>query len=1105
MRTRTALLVMLCLALAFTPVPAKKKKDKDSDENSEETAKLSSKTFSGLELRGIGPALMSGRIADIAIHPEDQSVWYVAVGSGGVWKTTNAGTSWSSIFDKQPSYSIGCLALDRAHPETIWVGTGENVSGRHVGYGDGIYKSTDGGENWEHMGLEASEHIGAIVIDPRDSNVVYVAAQGPLWSAGGDRGLFKSIDGGANWDKLLGDDEYTGVNEVMLDPTRPDTLYAATHQRFRNVAALINGGPGSGIHKSTDAGATWRELTNGLPKEDKGRIGLALSHQDPDVIYATIELADRKGGFYRSANGGESWSKQNDYISGGTGPHYYQEIYASPHAFDRVYQMDVRQRVTNDGGKTFQRVPSNHKHSDNHALAFDPDDPNYLLSGNDGGLYESWDLGKNWKFVSNLPVTQFYKVAVDYDEPFYNVVGGTQDNNTQYGPSRTDNVHGIRNRDWQVTLFGDGHQPAIDPTNPDIVYSEWQQGNLVRWDRKTGEMVYIKPQPAEDEESDRFNWDSPILISPHDPKTLFFASQRVWRSDDRGDSWTPISGDLSRAVDRLTQPMMGRVQSADAVWDLMAMSVYSTVTSLAQSPKNPDLVYAGTDDGLVHTTADGGKNWRRIDSLPGVADRFFVNDIKADLHDENTVYVAVDHHKDGDFAPYLFKSTDRGANWTGIVGDLPERHVVWRLVQDHVKPELMFAGTEFGVFFTVDGGGKWIKLSGKAPNISFRDLAIQKRENDLVGATFGRGFWILDDYTPLRHVSEQSLEQEAQLFPVRTAKWYIERRPLGGSRKASQGEAYFTASNPPFGAVFTYHLADGYKTRKDSRKKEEKKIAKEGGDTPTPGWDALIEEDLEPKPEIVLTVRDAEGALVRRLTAPAKGGFHRVAWDLRYPSTRPWTPPRTDRPDFGRRDRGGPLAPPGTYSVSLAKRVDGKLIDLGLSETFEVEPIHDGGTLKGASIEERTAFVRRLAKTSGAVSAAGRIIGDSVQRAQAIQQVLLRSTLDDPSLDDKARDLERRLKLLRDRIGGNERRDMANDPGPVPIQSRLSVAQIGTGNSTYGATPTHRQSLAIAEKQFAEVQRELDAIVSMEIPALEAALEAAGVPWSPGRKIPGID
>ena len=1104
MKMRHVLLIVVCLMLALVPASAKKEKKGKEGTPEEEAGKLSSATFEGLKFRGIGPALMSGRIADIAIHPENQSVWYVAVGSGGVWKTTNAGTSWTSIFDAQPSYSIGCLAIDAAHPDTVWVGTGENVGGRHVSYGDGVYRSRDGGASWEQMGLAASEHIGNIVIDPRDSNTVYVAAQGPLWSQGGDRGLFKTTDGGQTWEKLLGDDEYTGVNEVVLDSTRPDTLYAATHQRFRNVAALINGGPGSGIHKSTDGGKTWRKLAQGLPEEDMGKIGLALSPQDPDVLYATIELAHRKGGFYRSANGGESWSKQNDYISGGTGPHYYMEIFASPHAFDHVYQMDVRMRVTRDGGKTFERVPSKHKHSDNHALAFDPNDPNYLLSGNDGGLYESRDLGENWRFVANLPVTQFYKVSVDYDEPFYNVVGGTQDNNTQYGPSRTDNVHGIRNSDWQITLFGDGHQPAIDPTNPDIIYSEWQQGNLVRFDRKTGEIVYIKPQPAEGESSERFNWDSPILISPHDPKTLFFASQRVWRSDDRGDSWRPISGDLSRGTDRLVRPMMGRVWSFDAVWDLLAMSVYGTVTSLAQSPKNAELIYAGTDDGLIHVSEDGGSSWRKIDSLPGVADVFFVNDIKADLYDENTVYVAVDQHKTGDFEPYLYRSDDRGKTWRSIRGDLPERHLVWRLVQDHVKPELLFVGTEFGVFFSIDAGERWIELTGGVPNIAFRDLVIQTRENDLVGATFGRGFWILDDYAPLRHVTEASLEQEAQLFPVREAKWYIQRRPLGGGAKASQGEAYFTAKNPPFGAVFTYQLGEGYSTRKEDRQEAETKIKEQGGDTPTPGWDALQDEQLEEQPEIVLSVRDSGGDLVRRLTGPAKSGFHRVTWDLRDPSSRPWSPPQP-RPDFDRRNRGGALVLPGTYSVSLAKRVDGKLVDLGQSQTFEVTPLRDGGVLPGASLEVRTTFARRLAKIQGAVSAAGRLIDETTKRVEAMQEVMLRSKLDNPTLEDRARELERRLKLIEERIGGSDVRDSANDPGPVSIQGRLFVASIGTNNSTYGPTPTHREAIGIAERQYAQLKQDLDGITRKDVPDLEAALAAAGAPWSPGRDIPEVD
>ncbi|MCZ6727047.1 MAG: glycosyl hydrolase, partial [Acidobacteria bacterium] len=782
--TLVCLLISLMLPLAATA------KKKEKAEQPEDDSRMKAETFAGLELRNIGPAMMSGRIADIVVHPQDESTWYVAVGSGNIFKTTNAGTTWTAIFDHEGSYSIGCITLDPRHPETVWVGTGENVGGRHVGYGDGVYKSTDGGDSWTNMGLEKTEHIGNIVVHPTDSNTVYVAAQGPLWSAGGERGLYKTTDGGETWDLILSGGEYTGVNEVRLHPEDPNTLIAATHQRFRNVAALINGGPESAIHKSTDGGATWRKLTEGLPEGDMGKIGLAYSPQDSDVVYATIEATDDESGFYRSADGGESWDKRNDFISGGTGPHYYQEIFASPHKFDRVYQMNNSLRVTEDGGETFERVPEENKHGDNHALAFVASDPDYLLAGSDGGVYESWDLGETWKFVANLPLTQFYKVAVDYDEPFYHIVGGTQDNSTQYGPSRTDNNAGIRSSDWEITVFADGHQPAIDPTDPNIVYSEWQEGSLIRWDRQTGEIIYIQPQPEKGEEQDRFNWDSPILISPHDPKTLFFASQRVWRSDDRGDSWTPISGDLSRGLDRLEQAMMGRVWSFDAIWDVSAMSKYATVTSLAQSPLDADLIYAGTDDGLIQVSEDGGANWRRIDSLPGVADSFFVNDIKADLYDADTVYAVVDNHKAGDFEPYVYKSADRGNSWQSMSGDLPDRHLVWRLVQDHERADLFFAGTEFGVFFTVDGGKAWIKLTGGVPNIPFRDLAIQKRENDLVGATFGRSFFVFDDYTALRHVDEEVLEQEAELFPMREAKWYIPRRPFGFGEKGSQGDAF---------------------------------------------------------------------------------------------------------------------------------------------------------------------------------------------------------------------------------------------------------------------------------------------------------------------------
>ena len=1068
----------------------------------EETpSRMSAKTFEGLALRGIGPALMSGRIADIAIHPQHQSTWIVAVGSGGVWKTTNAGTTWTPVFDDQGSYSIGCVTIDPIHPEIVWIGTGENVGGRHVGFGDGVYRSLDGGQKFERMGLAHSEHISKIVVDPRTSNTVYVAAQGPLWSGGGDRGLFKTEDGGLTWTNVLSAGEYTGVTDLLIDPRNPEVLYAATHQRLRSVAALVNGGPESGIHKSTDGGRTWRRLKQGLPEEDLGKIGLALSPQSPDVVYASIELGNRKGGFYRSENGGGSFEKRSDNVSGGTGPHYYQEIYASPHRFDRVYHADVRMKLTEDGGRTFQKLGHEHKHSDNHALVFDLNDPEYLLVGTDGGLYESWDHGQNWRFVANLPVTQFYKLALDDTEPFYNIYGGTQDNSTQGGPSRTDNVHGIRNSDWFLTLFADGHQPAVEPGNPNIVYSEWQEGNLVRHDRKTGEIVYIQPQPAADEPWDRFNWDSPILISPHDPKRLYHASQRVWRSDDRGDRWRPISPDLSLGRERLTEPMMDRVWSIDATWDVSAMSKYGTVTSLAESPQAEGLVYAGTDDGLIQISEDGGGSWFKVDRLPGVKPGFFVNDLKADRFDADTVYAAVDQHKTGDFTPYLFRSTDRGRSWTSIAGDLPERHLVWRLVQDHVRPELLFVGTEFGLFFSVDAGARWVKLNGGAPNIPFRDLAIQRRENDLVGATFGRGFFVLDDYTPLRQIFSSSLEDAARLFPVRKAWWYIPRETLGSDEKASQGAAFFTAPNPPFGAVFTYYLKEPLRSRKQIRQDLEQELVQQAADTPTPGWGALRAEELEQEPVILLTVTDASGAVVRRLEGPITAGFHRVAWDLRYPAVEPWKRAGGEVDDFPD-PTDGFLAAPGAYSVSLSKRVDGLWTDLKLAQSFQVVPLRSG-SLAGAAPEAVAAFYRELQATQLEVKSAGAALDDLIERADAIQAVLLRSTVGASELDRTTLDLGRRLRELKDTLSGNQRRDQANDPGPISIARRLGVAVTGNRSSTYGPTTTHRASLDIARQQMSRLAQQLDQIAHAELPALEVKLDAAGVPWTPGRTVPG--
>jgi photosystem II stability/assembly factor-like uncharacterized protein len=1065
-------------------------------------------TFLGLEFRSIGPAFTAGRIADIAIDPRNRSTWYVGVGSGGVWKTRNRGTSWEPIFDDEESYSIGCVTIDPNNPNTIWVGSGENVSGRHAGYGNGVYRSRDGGQNWENLGLESSERIGMIRIDPRDSKTIFVAAQGALWSGGGERGLFKSTDGGQSWRKVLGDglgnteidDRYTGVSEVHMDPRDPDVMYAVSWQRIRNVAVLMDGGPATGIHKSEDGGETWRELTEGLPEENRGKTGLAISPQQPDVIYATIELANREGGFWRSADGGETWENRNEYLSSGTGPHYYQELFASPHQFDRVYQMDVHLHVTEDGGQNFTKLEHDTKHVDHHAMAFDPNDENYLLVGNDGGIYESYDLGESWRFVNNMPITQYYKVAVDYDEPFYNVYGGTQDNNSHGGPSRTNNNVGIRNSDWFITLFGDGHQSAVDPNNPDIIYAQWQQGNLTRFDRKTGENVYIRPQPARGEPPERYNWDSPILISPHKSSTLFFGTQRVWRSEDYGDTWTAISGDLTRNEKRTRQPLMGRTWSFDSPWDLYAMSSFNTITSLSESPLVDGLVYAGTDDGIIQVTEDNGQNWRRIDKLPGVPERFFVNDIKADMHNPDVVYVVIDDHKSGDFSPYVLKSENRGRSWKSIAGNLPERHILWRIVQDHVKPELMFLGTEFGVFFTVNGGGEWTKLKGGAPNIPFRDLVIQTRENDLVGATFGRSFYVLDDYTPLRDVNTSMLKNDTVLFPVRKAHWYVPRRPLGCGDPGcagSQGDGYFIAANPDFGATFTYYLPETIQTGQEARREAEKEREDENQSVEFASWDTVLKEQREDEPAIVFTVTNRNGSVVRQIEGPVEAGFHRVSWDLRYPELQAWIP--EDEREEGGRGSGGVLVVPGTFSVSMHKRVDGVLTDLGQRQSFDVVSIREP-TLPGSTQEQRVVFETQIDELIRASDGTVKAIDEIVLELDAVKEVLERSTAD-ASMYEIANSLKQRITVQRERLLGNETRASFKDLGEVPLSDRIWHVRFDPRSSAYGPTPEQRESLQIGRELFDDVTQQLSSLIDVEYTGFKEALDTARVPWTPGRSI----
>ncbi|MEM8963008.1 MAG: glycosyl hydrolase [Acidobacteriota bacterium] len=1101
---RHAYLVALLVLALLLPAVAWGADDQAADTKpTEDESKLNAGILSGLTYRGIGPALTSGRIIDIAVDPEHKHTWYIAVASGGVWKTTNAGTTVKPIFDSQSSYSIGCVTVDPSNRSVIWVGSGENNSQRSVAYGDGVYRSRDGGASWENVGLGESEHIGKILVDPRDSNVVWVAAQGPLWKSGGDRGLYKTIDGGENWEQVLFISDDTGISDIAFDPRDPDTVYAAAYQRRRHVWTLINGGPEAGIHKTTDGGANWREINKGLPGGDRGRIGIAVAPTRPDTVYAMVEAEGDKGGFFRSTDRGESWHKQNGYFSGS--PQYYQEIFVDPHNADRIYSMDTFWQVSEDGGKSWRSAGELHKHVDSHALWIDPDDPDHILNGNDGGVYETWDRGKTWKYMTNLPVTQFYRLGLDDREPFYHVYGGTQDNATLGGPSQTFNQNGIMSQDWYVTVFGDGFQTRTEPGNPDIVYSQWQYGGLIRYDHKTGDVLDIKPGDLPGEAL-RWNWDAPLFVSPHDKERIYFAANVVFRSDDRGNTWQRVSEDLTRQIDRNQLEVMGKVWPVDAVAKNRSTSQYGNLVTMSESPFVEGLIYAGSDDGLVQITEDGGENWRAVKSedisLGGDAgnlpERVYVNRVVASRHDADTVYVAFNHHKMGDFTPYLVKSTDRGVTWTSIASDLPERGSVYDISEDHLDPDLLFVGTEFSAYTSLDGGDSWMKLAAGVPTISVRDLEIQEREDDLVLGTFGRGFYILDDYSALRHLDEAALnDNEAIIFPMKPVRFYLERYPYGIRNKAFFGEDFYTAPNPPLGATFTFYLRDTLETQKDQREKAEKEAWEAEETPPYPTWDQLREEDAQEKPSVFLTIRDSDGNIVRRLSGPTREGIHRVTWDMRYPSPSPVSLSTPDLSIPWVSAPIGPLAAPGDYTVEIAKRVDGEITQLAGPEPFTATPLGNP-TLGEIDREANLAFQKKTARLQRAVVGANSALGELEGRIPYLKAAIDQTPEADPALGTRLRDVQATMREISTSLRGDFTKGRRQAPTSPSILNRIGTVVFGHWTTISYATSTHQDHYRIAAEEFGPVLDSLKAAAS-EIEAIEAALEAAGASWTPGR------
>lgn len=1085
---RFLILVQLLLIPFIIITPQKKDEDKDL---------LKSSTFNGLKFRNIGPAWNSGRISDFAVNPNNYNEYYVATSSGGLWKTTNSGTTWISITDTIQAYAMGFVTLDPNNPFVVWLGTGENNHQRALGYGTGVYKSVDGGQSWKHMGLKESRQIGGIVIDSRNSNVVYVAAEGSVWGPGGDRGLYKSTDGGTTWNNILKISENTGVNNIIYDPRNPDILFATSEQRRRHIFTKIGGGPETAVYKSTDAGATWEKIMKGLPSVDLGGMGIAISSANPDVIYLSVEAAEKQGGFFRSTNRGASWEKMSDMNSKGQ---YFNEIYCDPKNADKVYLMDVVSKVTLDAGKTWKEIGQSNRHVDDHAMWIEPTDPQHFLIGGDGGIYETFDSGNNWLFKANLPITQFYRVNVDNDLLFYNVYGGTQDNQSMGGPSRTISADGIVNSDWFMTNGGDGFWTAVDPTNPNIVYAESQYGGMVRYDKVSGEIIDIRPEPTKSEKTYKWYWDAPFILSKHSPTRLYCAAEKVFRSDDRGDSWQLISDDLTRKLDRNSFKVMDKYWSIDAVEKNVSTSLYGLIVALAESPVKENLLFAGTDDGLIQVTEDT-KTWRKIEEFPGVPEYTLVSDILPSRFDENIVYATFNNHKRDDFKPYVLKSTDKGKNWKSIAGNLPENGAVNTIIEDPVKPNLLFVGTEWGIFFTVDGGEnppsgevKWIQLKSGLPTIKVPDIAIQERENDLVLATFGRGFYILDDYSSLRMISKEFLEKEAFIFPVRDAQMYIQK-----SGKYGQGAAYFKAPNPDLGAIFTYYLKEVPKTLKASRKEKEKELFKKSEPIPQLTVEELRMEADEKAPYLIFKISDSEGNVVRKINSSASAGVNRVVWDLKYESTSPINL-KDNKFEPTEKSGSGLLAMPGKYFVSMSLVVRSEEKQLFGPVEFNAVVLNNA-TLPAANRQEMVAFQKKASQLARTVMGTQKFAEELSKRIDFIRQAANNSSTAPFELLEKADKVAKDLSDILFKFNGSQPPASREEipPADVPLNYRLETMIYTQYSSTSNVTKNQQVAYDVLLEEIQPVIDKLKQISDYDLKLIQDEMERLNIPWTPGR------
>ena len=1061
-----------------------------SAQKNSESDSLKNISIAGLSFRSIGPAITGGRVVDIAVNPFNHSEYFVASGHGSLWKTTNSGITFSPVFDNNKSYAIGCVKIDPTNPNVVWVGTGENNNQNNVIYGDGIYKSEDGGKSWNNMGLETSDQIGGIAIDPNNSSIVYVAAYGSSRNSGGDRGIFKTTNGGKTWENVLKISEYTGCYQVHMDPRYSSILYAVAHQRMRNLYTGIYGGPESGIYRSLDYGVTWHKLKGGLPSEDVGRIGMAVSPVNPDYLYAIIEATEKDKGVYRSTDRGASWTKQNSYNA--SAPFYYHELYCDTKDVNRVYSDDTFIQLTIDGGKTWTNLGDDKKHVDNHAIWIDPSNNEHIIAGCDGGVYETYDLAKNWAFKANIPIAEIYKITTDNSEPFYNVYIGTQDNNSLGGPSRTISSAGILNQDWLFTNGGDGFETQVDWKDPNIIYSQSQNGGLVRFDKRSGENLYIQPQNFYDSVY-RFDWDAALLMSRFDNKRLYMGCNKLLRTDDQGSTWKEISPDLTRGFPAEMQKLMGQSWSID---QLTRKSPMAQIVTIAESPLDENILFAGSGDGLIHYTTDGGKKWNRS-SVKGLPEYARINHIIASNFDKLIAYAACQNMTGGDYNPYIYKTTDGGKTWFLINSNIPKKGSTYSIAEDHENQNLLFLGTQFGVYFTINGGEEWIPLNNGMPPASVMDLDIQRRENDLVVSTFGRGVYILDDYSPLRYLSKETLQKEAEIFPIKDGLMFIPSNPLGFRGVSFQGAGFYSAPNPELGAVFTYYLKDDYKTLKQKRREEEKEKQKKGEDIKYPTYNTLQQEKDQPEHYILFTITDEQGNVVRKIKTDAKKGVNRIVWDFRYSLSTPISLESSDELAPWDEPGKGYMVVPGKYFVSLSKFENGIYTELVKSKEFVCRPLNIV-TLSAENKIELDKFNKKVAELTRAIDGVDSYRKELVNKISYIKKAVIESSNVPQETNEKIVSIEMELKELDKKINGDQLRGRYEGGTPTSVKERVGLITSALWSTTAAPTTTFIQSYNAAADKYDEIYTFIKSIDN-NIKQVETTLEKYNAPYTPGR------